>query len=180
MTKGDFAEQALNDMALLNLTKNECLEMSNNKLKDVLKEKACSAAFKHLINKAKIHSKVNAEVYSNVDGMAYINNPQFSPDLVNILFKFRTRMFNVKNNFRNNYRQTNTLCPLCNLCEDTQNHMFECAMILDQLDKPLTTTYKNIFSPDTTILLKVAKELKTIVTVREDLENQLNESIEAL
>jgi hypothetical protein len=177
-TKGDFAEQVLNDMGLLNITKEESMALSSNKLKDMLKEKAGDAAFHHLITKARVHTKVNEEVYTNLDGMTYMKHPQFSPDLVNILFKFRTRMYNVKNNFRNNYTKTNTLCPLCNLSEDTQSHLFDCTMIVDQKNKPTTTTYKDIFSPDINRLLDVAKELKTIVKIREDLESEMNENHE--
>ena len=171
-TKGDFVEQVEGDLKLLNVDKQEILAMSSNKLKECLKKSSYSAAYQHLIGLAHTHSKVRENIYNNLDGMDHLRNAHFSPDLANILFKFRTRMFNVKNNFRNNYKSTNTLCPLCNLHEDTQQHLFECIEIWKQPNKP-TTTYEDIFSSDNDILLKVAKELKMMVTLREDLELQI-------
>ena len=146
---------------------------SKNQLKELLKEQACHSAFQYLIGIAENHSKVNTELYTNMDGMEYMNHPLFTPDLVSIIFKFRTRMFNVKNNFRNNYKKSNTKCPLCSTCEDSQQHLFECTELLKHLPKP-TTNYDDIFSSDIDSLLMVAKELKEMGSVRENLELEMS------
>jgi len=171
-TKGDFYQQVEVDMEVLNISEGEVLTVSKGTLKDLLKKKASISAFQYLIDMAKTHSKVNERAYSNLNGMDYMNDPRFTPDLVNMLFKFRTRMFNVRNNFRNNYKQTNTLCPLCEVEEDSQQHLFHCSVIHNQIPKP-TTAYENIFSTDSDTLLMVAKDLKEIVAAREDLESEL-------
>ena len=100
-----------------------------------------------------------------------MHDARFTPDLVNLLFKFRTRMFHVRNNFRNKYKQTNTLCPLCQVNEDSQSHLFECTAIQKQLQKNTSILYDDIFSSDNETLLKVGKELKKIVAVRQELED---------
>ena len=104
--------------------------------------------------------------------MAYMNHPQLTPDLVNLIFKFRTRMYNVKNNFRNNYKQSNTKCPLCTVHDDSQQHLFECSEIRKQLPN-LKTKHDDIFSSDIDSMIAVGKELKEIVDVREDLVSEL-------
>ena len=104
--------------------------------------------------------------------MPYINDDRFTPDLVNLLFEFRTRMYNVKNNFRNNYKQTNILCPLCKVHDGIKPHLFECTVILQQLQNKIFTKYDDIFSSDTDTLLNVSKELKEIIKVREDLQEE--------
>ena len=82
------------------------------------------------MSKAQAHSKVPDQIYSNCDGMAHYLDPRFTADLANLLFRFRTRTYMVKNNFRNNYRNTNINCPLCEESEDTQEHMFQCSKIM--------------------------------------------------
>ena len=171
-TKGDFYQQVEVDLQALGINEGEVLAVSKSKLKDLLKKKASISAFQYLIEMARSHSKVNEKAYSNLEGMDYMNDPRFTPDLVNMLFKFRTRMFNVRNNFRNNYKQTNTLCPLCEVEEDSQQHLFHCSVIHNQTQRP-TTAYEDIFSIDSDTLLMVAKDLKGIVAAREELESEL-------
>ena len=172
-TKGDFYELVEHDLQTLNIDLEKVLSTSKNQLKELLKEQACHSAFQYLIGIAENHSKVNTELYTNMDGMEYMNHPLFTPDLVSIIFKFRTRMFNVKNNFRNKYKKSNTKCPLCSTCEDSQQHLFECTELLKHLPKP-TTNYDDIFSSDIDSLLMVAKELKEMGSVRENLELEMS------
>ena len=109
--KGDFYVQVENDMKTLDIQENMITTTHKNTLKEVLNNKLHSCAFQYLITLAHTHSKVHNESYSDLKGMPYMNDNRFTPDLVNLLFKFRTRMYNVKNNFRNNYKQTNILFP---------------------------------------------------------------------
>ena len=75
----------------------------------------------------------------------------------------------MKNNFRNNYVNTNISCPLCESTDDTQEHLFECEKLRDA---PSTyCEYKDIFSEDRDILLNVAKNLKKIVELRKNMLN---------
>ena len=118
------------------------------------------------------HSKVNNEAYENLEGMVYFEDTRFTPDLSNLLFKFRTRMFNVRNNFRNQYR-TNLLCPLCNENEDSQEHLLKCKIITKELGS-VQCQYEDIFSKDPECLLKIAEVLKKAIKVRIDKENEIS------
>ena len=106
-------------MALLGIT-DEQLDESKGRLQENVKRKMNEAAFEYLTDKAKTHSKMNNLVYSDCEGADYLKLAQFTPDLASLLFKFRTRTYMVKNNFRNNYRNTNIICPLCEISDDTQ------------------------------------------------------------
>ena len=177
MLKGDFYTQVEDSLRALNIpASEEVTSMGRNALKELLNKHSAIAAYESLINQARCHSKVNENAYSNINGMQYITDSRFTPDLVNLLFKFRTRMFNVRNNFRNQYRQTNILCPLCKVVEDSQQHLFSCAVLHESLPT-ITTVYEDIFSSDSNILLKVAKELKTIVAVRVEMETSMDETL---
>ena len=76
----------------------------------------------------------------------------------------------IKNNFRNNYKNTNIACPLCHKTDDTQEHLFVCEILMHR-DTSDECVYEEIFSQDNEELLKVAQELKEIVELRESLLN---------
>ena len=92
---------------------------------------------------------------------------RFTPDLVEILFKFRTRTYLVKNNFRNNYRNTDLLCPICGEEDDSQEYIFSC--------EPIRNIYlashkcEDIYSSNANTLLGVAKDLKNLAEARRTL-----------
>ena len=166
--EGDFYAQTKQDIDMLSIS-NEDLNKNKESLKTILQKNINEVAYKFLIDKAAKHSKVNASLYNSCDGAEYFQDQRFSPDLANLLFRFRTRGFLVKNNFRNNYRNTNILCPLCEEEDDTQEHLFECKKLVDVTDNGCV--YEDIFSKNNEVLLNVAINLKKIVECR---KNALN------
>ena len=175
---GDFYVQVERDFEMLNIPPNTVLSHSKETLKDLLKKNIAQQALAYLQDLAKQHSKVRNEMYTNLHGMAYFFDPRFSPDLANTLFKFRTRMYNVRNNFRNKYVNTNILCPLCTLDVDTQEHLLKCTSIQNALHTKHTPNYEDIFSHDNEILLNIARNLKVVVEVREELIQGIGEEAE--
>ena len=173
MIEGDFYPQVHHNLKSLNISEDEVISSSEGVLKERVKKAIAKAAYEYLINLGNTHSKVNVHVYHDMGGMKYMKDSRFTPDIVNLLFKFRTRMFNVKNNFRNNYRQTDILCPLCKLTEDTQEHLFQCNVINKALPAgSVRSVYLDIFSEDIDKLLAVGKDLKLITELRVDLERE--------
>ena len=70
-------------------------------------------------------SKLRKSIYKDLNGSKYFSDHRFSPELANLVFKFRTRMYNVRNNFRNCYKNSDVSCPVCNTGDlDTQEHLF--------------------------------------------------------
>ena len=164
--------QVVNDLEVLQISENEVMDNSEEALKELLKNQTHDAAYMFLMDAASKHSKVNNEAYENLEGMVYFEDTRFTPDLSNLLFKFRTRMFNVRNNFRNQYR-TNLLCPLCNENEDSQEHLLECKIITEELGS-VQCQYEDIFSKDPECLLKIAEVLKKAIKVRIDKEYEIS------
>ena len=88
--------------------------LKKRKFKAILRKKVNEAAFDYL-NKLKIkHSKVNQIHYSSLKKQSYINDSNFSINDIKLLFKLRTRMLNVKANFRNQFNEINLTCDFCN------------------------------------------------------------------
>ena len=106
--EGTFYQQVESDMIDLNISEDD---LSHTVLKKQLQDATAKLAFQHLIDMARKHSKTKDNIYHNLQGMAYFDDPRFTANKARLLFKFRTRMFNVRNNFRNQY--TSILCPLC-------------------------------------------------------------------
>ena len=130
---GDFYTQLYNDLLTLGITEGEVSSSDKYNLETKTKNRTKEHAYNYLIGLAKGHSKINEKMYEDMNGMPHLNDPRFTPDLINLLFKFRTRMFNVRNNFRNKYKETNILCPLCKGEEDSQKHIFHCPSIQEHL-----------------------------------------------
>jgi hypothetical protein len=168
--KGDFYAQVRDNMEELGINDDLLLE-SKIKLREELNLKIKKRAFEYLLDKAKNHSKVNTKLYKDCNGAEYLHHPRFTPDIVCIIL-FRTRTFLVKNNFRNNYKNTNILCPLCQHVDDSQEHLFECPKIKETYDRNVYCEYDDIFSQDTEKLYTVACELKELIEIRERLLNE--------
>ena len=165
--EGDFYLQVKADLERLEMD-GEFIGVSKECVKSELERKVKISAFEFLIDKAKNHSKVRDNMYRDCNGAKHIHNPIFTPDIINILFKFRTHTYLVKNNFRNNYINTNITCPLCEKADDTQEHMFECNEI-KQLCGELNCTYSDVFTEEDDKLLNVGKTLKRLDKIRNEL-----------
>ena len=166
--EGDFYPQVCQDMVSLSISEQD-LKCTKEQLKALVCAKIKARSYEYLISKAKQHSKVKEEIYGNAEGAAYYMDNRFTPDLVTLLFKFRTRTYLVKNNFRNNYRNTNINCPLCGVHDDKQEHIFECHNILLEYSKHMRCRADDIYSNDVDVLYDVAVTLKELVSIRERL-----------
>ena len=78
-------------------------------------------------------------------------------------------MFDVRNNFRNNYIKSNTLCPLCCSAEDSQEHLMECHFITNNYNNNKNCIYDDIFSDDNDKLYNIAILMKEAIEIRNTL-----------
>ena len=101
-------------------------------------------------------------------GSEYFFDKRFTPDLANLVFKFRTRMYEFKNNFRKKYENTDLFCPVCLDPNevDTQQHLYFCRALNDS---PNVDTHEKLFSEDKDDIFEAAKATKILVKRRERL-----------
>ena len=76
------------------------------------------------------------------------------------IFKARTRMIEVKNNYRNKYR--NNICRACKEEEETQEHVLEECPRLHS-DESTKTKRNHIFTDDTDTLKKSARQIRSTI-----------------
>ena len=102
----------------------------------------------------------------------YINNSDFNISDIQLLFKLRTRMMNVKANFRNQYNNDDIICKFCDEgVEESQYHQLECQTIINncpELFNDISVEYEDIFKgPEKQ--LKIVKLFHAIVNTRDKL-----------
>ena len=98
----------------------------------------------------------------------------FFPETTNFLFRARTRMLEVKNNFKNSFDDDIHLCPLCESDEDTQEHLLKCEMMIDDLDANLN--YDDIFGQNTKKQRKTVENLQKAMNQRKQMMENKNDT----
>ena len=77
------------------------------------------------------------------------------------IFLLRSRMLDVKCNYRGRYLHSNTLCPVCKKEEDTQAHILVCAELnVENEIVTKTVEYNDLFSEKLADKLSVAQVIK--------------------
>ena len=162
---GDVYQLIKQDMTILGIREDDIINLSKESLKELIKKRTSVVAFDYLYKIAESHSKVQHQIYKDLNGMQYFEDNRFSTDQIKLLFKLRTRMFDVRNNFRNKYECAS--CPLCGLHGDTQDHLLSCVMIQKHFTPSIM--YEDIFSEECNTLLETSKEFEKIVEIRNTL-----------
>ena len=93
------------------------------------------------------HSKSKSVEYNKLETRDYLKSNIFTVSQSKLLFKIRSRMLNVKMNFKNMYNDDITLlaCDQCNTGElEDQNHVISCNTL--ENNKISDIKYSDLFS----------------------------------
>ena len=162
--KNDLATTFKNDLEKcgITLTMIEISKMKKSKFRKIVNSQIRELAKEHLVNLKMKHSKL--ENISDCYRMEkYLTSSCISTDEKQTLFKFRTRMIEVKSNFKYQFSQ-DLKCYFC-LNEDTQSHVLSCREITKDIDIS-EVKYEHIFSDSLNKQEKVAKVLNKIMKQR--------------
>ena len=130
----------------------------------MVQERRRNAAFKQLMAAKVQHSKMSSLQYGNLQIQSYLVNKSFHSGDAKLLFSLRTRMANVRNNYKNGY--DNLHCPLCCHNLDTQEHLPVC----DEIHTcPPDVSYNDIFSDDCERIRQTFVVLKKSLHIREEI-----------
>ena len=103
-------------------------DRSDIKFTMILKKPVAQRAFEHLKQKKQSHSKMMNIEYNYYNIQGYLKSYSIlSNKEKQLLFKFRTRMAEVKNNFRNMF--DNQCCTLCKENNEDQYHLLNCTAL---------------------------------------------------
>ena len=160
--RDDWVLKVQEDITFLGFDEEISLEEVNIS-KKVIKDRICKAAFRYLMLAKDKHSKMSNLTYRELNMQKYLKEVSKKEDCQQI-FKFRTRMIDVKENFKNQYVEL--LCPLCTRANDSQEHLLACT---ENTVDSQQINYKDIFGDDTPRLLKCYKCLMEAFEKREQL-----------
>ena len=172
--KNDWILQVIKDKEELqiDISDKELLKMSKNVYKKYIRKKIKNATLRYLNMLKGKHNKMKNVNSKNLKCSEYLTNSKFTKLEAQMLFKFRTRMFNVKENFENLYQDMR--CDLCHIENCSQSHLFQCPIIksfVPEIDEK-KIKYEYIFG-NINEMKKVAQILEKISQIRDELLEDL-------
>ena len=125
-TKNDWGEAILKDLSEfeINLSMGEIERMSELSFKSLVEKKEKEYTLKYLNTVKQGHSKVLHINHTVLEMADYLQPNGIINSEAKFLFMVRSRMLEVRKNFEG--KHTNTLCPLCEVEPDTQQHLLVC------------------------------------------------------
>ena len=171
-SRNDWVKLIDQDMKCLKigLTYDKIQIMSKNSFKNFINKKIREAALEYLTILKKKHSKVDTIEHASLQIQAYFSADDSEKTIKNIqdLFKIRSRMLDVKTNYKGNYTEYN--CDECKIIglenEDTQSHLLKCP-IINAGKTELHSEYSDIFVMNVNLQIDVTKEIMENMKIRE-------------
>ena len=120
-------QQDLVDLKLMT-SLDEIRRTSKISFKNKVRIAVQEAALEFLNSSKKDKSKLKDLYYDELKIQEYLISDELLTSEKKLLFQLRTRMINVKDNFKHGH--VDLVCPLCMTYNDTQQHLLECQSIL--------------------------------------------------
>ena len=124
--RGDWTSKVQEDLTELNinLTLEEIRRMKKALFIKLVKEKVAEYTFKVLLEQKAGHSKMGNLEYDDFEAQPYLKDEDITTEMAHNIFKFRTKMLNIKENFKGT--EETTECPLCKKHLDSQSEIEKC------------------------------------------------------
>ena len=143
----------------VNLTFAEIKNLKKEEFAKIIKEEIRNKAFEDLKKEKLKHSKMNNLEYKEFKIQNYFVDDRVESWMAKDIYKFRTRMADVNENFKNSFKYE-SLCPICKISKDDQSHLMVCHKLREfnpSLD--VDKNYKDIFNDDCLKLYESARIL---------------------
>ena len=125
----------------------------------LVRKKTEEKALEHLNKVKSKHTKVMHIAHSKLSMQAYLEANQHSIQERKFLFALRSRMVDVRVNYRDKYFVT--ICPCCKMEEDSQEHLLSCHMLVDAgTIVRQSPDYQDLFSNNLERQLNITRILK--------------------
>ena len=162
--KNDLATTFQNDLEMCNitLTMSDISKTKKSKFRKLVNTQIRCLANEYLLNLKRKHSKLD-QVSNTYSLEKYLKSSNISTEEKQTLFRFRTRMADVKCNFKNQYGRDLT-CYFCSN-EDTQSHILFCKELISDMNTSGVHD-EHTFSDSITEQENVAKLLDKILKKR--------------
>ena len=147
-TQGNWCETVREDFKKvgLHMTDEHVSAMDSDTYENMIKNTIRGAALKDLELIKEAHSKLRKNLYIDLKSpQEYLTGKTFTTQERSIIFGLKSRTIRgIKLNFKNQYTE-NTLCPICERVEDTQEHVGCCPVLLGIKPQATPPLYENIY-----------------------------------
>ena len=177
-TKRDWISTVLKDMEELdlNLTFADIQKMSKGNWKDLIKRNILDRALFNLLKIKEKHSKVTELKYEKMEMQSYFlpNRMECSREDIELIFRIRSNMTNVKMNRKQMYKTHE--CSKCLKENETQQHVYTCNKIWEEMGKRKENypKYEKIINGFRNEKIRIAKIFKDILKIVEKYSDQNN------
>ena len=171
--KNDFVQtcQKYLETLEINMTFEEIKQMSEFKFKKMVKQKTMIAAFKYLIeqkNKPGKHTKIKNIEYKQLGIQEYLLEGNFNTELSKVIFKMRGKTLEIKDHKK--WKYDDNLCVGCSTNIETENELLSCPGYCEKDEEIYENlSYNVVFGDSVTEMVRVAKEIRKRLKVREKL-----------
>ena len=154
----------------LDIDIDKMIGMNQDKFKKIVKSAIQKAGLSYLLLKASSHSKMdNLQYIKKHELQSYLKHDKLKKHESQTYFKFRTRMEDFKENFKNGSTDTN--CSLCTNHDssqyfpESQKHFLKCTVISDQIPEISKLFEKEIYSTEK-VNIEAVKTLLEAIEIR--------------
>ena len=172
--KKDWCETIKEDLDYLSIKVKieELKNISKNQFKHIVKKAVDVKAFEYLKAEKGKHSKVKDTKHDKLEMQDYLSPNTLSNLEAKFIFLLRTRMLEVKANFKN--KHADLLCVACNVCEETQEHILSCNELKSRTNvvQDMPHYYSDLFGNDLDKKILVSKLIKENFTTKKKLEKE--------
>ena len=181
--KGDWVNSLLKDKQEFNIdVDDETLKIkfkTKQSFKTFLKRKSMEIAVKYLSKLKNKHSKLDDIHFSELKCAKYLEDSRISQKEAKLLFKLRTRMYNVKSNFKEQFN-FNLACELCSSAICDQRHLLQCKVLQNLVPELKSTSvrYNHLFGSMEKILPAI--KLFTKITENRDEAIQILQQVRSI
>ena len=169
---GDWGQACIKNLEELGIRMSmKDIENSNEEsFRSMIRMKIEEIALDHL-NKLKMkHSKVLHITHPRLEMQEYLKANDHNVQESKFLFALRSRMVDVRANYREKYFVT--ICPCCHLEEDSQEHLLICYKLEENRSIVRTSpNYQDLFCSDVTKQLNISRILRTKFLMRKKKKN---------
>ena len=170
--KKDWIVQVMTDLKELEMDENfeDIKNLKKLKLRKILDNKIKDNVFKELIKQKENHSKVRNLQYDQFEMQNYLRpcKIQIRKEEAQEIFKLRSRVSNVKNNYKGKYETLE--CEICdNNEEESQKHILQCIKLNEKSEE--IPEYEQIFYGNVKMKLAIARKFIENLKTRDKINN---------
>ena len=170
--KKDWIVQVMTDLKELEMDENfeDIKNLKKLKLRKILDNKIKDNVFKELIKQKENHSKVRNLQYDQFEMQNYLRpcKIQIRKEEAQEVFKLRSRVSNVKNNYKGKYETLE--CEICDKNEEeSQKHILQCIKLNEKSEE--IPEYEQIFYGNVKMKLAIARKFIENLKTRDKINN---------